>query len=297
MFFTSLVGFCLAAVFSSNIQNCYSTESTESVDDIPRTITADHVELMKSRVPLIQNPFDEDASVLVVGCNLIESQKQFFGGNVYSGNLQTRWVSPDGTILQNRSDIPEIDYDGNDLRYRFPSSSDILSREQALKKQNRTVKSPFETDPSDTIYLNLVNPAPYDYAHLTGNIFDITSLPNNKRVHKILIQYLGDSVLGSNFSFFKWNWIKNLENMLFSGGLVFIEIRLSESMLPPNCNQRPDEYVFNTFLDASVYLPFYLKSFKTFPEYSADHIPIRFYPTAVLCLVKLDSEFSTLMHL
>lgn len=267
--------------------------------------------------PEILMPYDPSAiKTLAIGVGRIESQRQFFGGNCYMGRGQipgNALVTWKGEILTNNPSkhdiyhlykIPDISLDHNqEIIYSFINDKglNITHNKQAvLDWQGRAVKSAMETDPKTTLYLDLCPPPLFsfpgeeDTLHLRGDIFKITHLPNNLKVERILIQYLGDYVFGRvDFNTLDWQWLNSLHTLLKKPGNVLFEMRVSlltkqdkDFTLPLSLFQ---EHI-KTILIGKFESCGYATTSQFFPKGSVDHIPVRFYDTILITATSLRIE-------
>lgn len=238
LFFSSLLYFTLNLAFASDVEEF--KPSKEPILTSEKNVRVD----LESEQPKILAPLPTVVRSLVVGSGLLGSQRHFFGGNSFVG-MRSSFVDPNGYILEDptkenleRYKIPELELNNvNELLYRFPDGFTTNSREEAISHQNRKADSPMDTDPATTVYMDILNLASHhspfgkDFNHLQGDILKIKSLPNNIKVDKIVIEYLGDDLYrGKDLTLFDWSWLGNLHNMLSREGRIYFEMRADKCM-------------------------------------------------------------------
>ncbi len=193
--------------------------------------------------PKLVEPFDKSKiTTLAVAVRLKESQVHFFGGHrVYVGTgngFAKETITHNGRILDSRSiksqediDIPMIFLDGDKVSFLFEKSENgsdqygKMNKQQALLRQKRKVISKMETNPKETIYME-ISPISDDFIHLIGDITKINRLPEGLKVSKIIVEYLGDDLFAKkDFDTFDWSFLKNLRNLLSKGGTILFEMR------------------------------------------------------------------------
>ena len=154
----------------------------------------------------VELAFSPEADTLLIAGSMIESQKHFF---------------PD-------TQIQDYFLCGNKLN--FVIDDEEMSREEAMERIHWQSTSIFETDPSKTIYLNLVVPE-NDFIHLKASAFSLKELPGKHKVKKILVEYLGDETFMGSFPF-DFSWLSNLKDILVDDGEIFVEMRWMKQYLP-----------------------------------------------------------------
>ena len=170
--------------------------------------------------------FNHDASVLLIGGSLIESQR----------NLFTRYIN-------NGEWINEVRMEDGNLRYLLKDTCTCLDYAQALAHINQGNRL-FDHDPSKTLYLNYSDSRQFvknemdDFIHLDGSILEVTHLPYGHTVDVVLMEYIGDYVFyGSHDNGFDWNWLRNIKNFLKPNGRFLFEIRKTHSLKEKSFNR------------------------------------------------------------